>query len=140
MELSMFGMKCRLEIIILCIAVGVILCSHLFCSCSKISIKEGMALAGSAINVVVGDENYNSWVSKANDYAASMGYTTTQSKYESHTGTPVPLPKGQMDMFAENDFTPECCPSTYSSSSGCACITQEQVDYLNERGGNRTVN
>tara|TARA_B110000285_G_C15068036_1_gene586285 strand:- start:163 stop:459 length:297 start_codon:yes stop_codon:yes gene_type:complete len=97
-----------------------------------------MSLAGSAVNVMVGDDNYNNWVSKANDYAASMGYTSAQSKYESHKGTPVPLPKGEMEMFADNDFSPECCPSTYSNSSGCACITQEQVDYLNERGGNRT--
>ena len=138
MELTFFGLKLRLEIIVLCIVVGFIICCHLLGSCSKINVQEGMELAGSAVNVVVGDDNYNNWVSKANDYAASMGYTTTQSKYESHTGTPVPLPKDQMLMFADNDFTPECCPSTYSSSSGCACITQEQVDYLNERGGNRT--
>lgn len=137
MEISILGMKCRLEVIVLCIVVALIICCHLLGSCSKIGVMEGMALAGSAVNVVVGDENYNNWVSKANDYAASMGYTSTQSKYESHKGTPVPLPEGQMDMFADNDFTPECCPSTYSSSAGCACITQEQVDYLNERGGNR---
>lgn len=137
MELSLFGMKCRLEIVILCVAVGFILCCHVLGSCSKIGVTEGMALAGSAVNVVVGDDNYNNWVTKANDYAASMGYTHTQSKYESRKGTPVPLPEGQMEMFADNEFSPECCPSTYSNSSGCACITQEQVDYLNERGGNR---
>ena len=136
MELSFFGMKCRLEIIVLCVVVAIIIGCHLLGSCSKIGIKEGMQLAGSAVNVVVGDENYNSWITKANDYAASMGYTTTQSKYASRKGTPVPLPEGQLDMFAENNFSPECCPSTYSNSVGCNCITLEQVDYLGERGGN----
>jgi len=49
---------------------------------------------------------------------------------------PIPLPKGQLDMFASTDFKPECCPNTYSSSTGCACMTVEQLNYLNARGGN----
>ena len=44
-----------------------------------------------------------------------------------------------MFMFADNKFKPECCPSTYTSSTGCACISQEQVNYINQRGGNRTM-
>ena len=139
MELSLFGMKLRLELIILCIVVGMILGGHLLCSCSKISMLEGMEVMGSAVNKVAGDDVYNSWVNKADKYASKMGYTTADSRYEMYKGTPVPLPEGEMNMFADNEFKPECCPSTYSSSSGCACITQEQVDYLNERGGNRTL-
>ena len=68
-----------------------------------------------------------------------MGYSSSQSKWEQNRGTAVPLPEGQLFMFADNEFKPECCPSTYSSSNGCACMTEEQVKYLNERGGNRSM-
>lgn len=49
---------------------------------------------------------------------------------------PVPLPPGEMDMFATTEFKPECCSNTYSSSTGCACMTVNQYDYLRARGGN----
>jgi len=49
---------------------------------------------------------------------------------------PIPLPNGQMDMFATTSFTPKCCPNTFSTSMGCACMTLEQLNYLNQRGGN----
>jgi hypothetical protein len=49
---------------------------------------------------------------------------------------PVPLPEGEMLMFANTPFKPECCPSTYSNSSGCACMTGKQYNYLIQRGSN----
>jgi len=49
---------------------------------------------------------------------------------------PVPLPEGEMLMFANTPFKPECCPNTFSNSSGCACMTTEQYNYLILRGGN----
>jgi hypothetical protein len=49
---------------------------------------------------------------------------------------PIPLPEGQMLMFANTPFKPECCPNTYSNSMGCACMTVNQYNYLNNRGGN----
>jgi hypothetical protein len=49
---------------------------------------------------------------------------------------PVPLPEGEMLMFANTPFKPECCPNTYSNSTGCACMTGDQYNYLVLRGGN----
>jgi hypothetical protein len=49
---------------------------------------------------------------------------------------PVPLPEGEMLMFANTPFKPECCPNTYSNSSGCACMTGPQLNYLRVRGSN----
>ena len=49
---------------------------------------------------------------------------------------PVPLPEGEMLMFANTPFKPECCPNTYSNSTGCACMTGPQYNYLILRGGN----
>lgn len=49
---------------------------------------------------------------------------------------PVPLPEGQLDMFATTDFKPSCCPNAYSSSTGCACMTVDQYNGLRQRFGN----
>ena len=139
MELKILGFSCRLEIIIISLVVGFILGSHLLCSCSRIGLQEGMSIMGTAFDYEMGQDSPNSWTNKANKYSHEMGYSSSQSKWSQNKGTPVPLPEGQMAMFAGNEFKPECCPSTYSSSTGCACISQEQVDYLNQRGGNRTM-
>jgi hypothetical protein len=39
-----------------------------------------------------------------------------------------------MAMLAYNRSSPDCCPSTYSNSMGCVCMSKEQQDYL-ARGG-----
>jgi hypothetical protein len=49
---------------------------------------------------------------------------------------PIPLPEGEMLMFANTKFAPEFCPNTYSNSSGCAAMTSQQYNYLITRGGN----
>lgn len=49
---------------------------------------------------------------------------------------PIPLPEGEMFMFANTEFKPECCPNTYSTGSGCACMTGKQYNYLITRGSN----
>jgi len=49
---------------------------------------------------------------------------------------PVPLPEGEMLLFANTAFKPECCPNTFSNSTGCACMTTGQYNYLTTRGGN----
>jgi hypothetical protein len=49
---------------------------------------------------------------------------------------PIPLPEGEMSIFATTQFKPECCPNAYSTGSGCACMTIEQDKYLKTRGAN----
>lgn len=49
---------------------------------------------------------------------------------------PIPLPEGELDIFATTPFKAECCPNFYSNSTGCACMTTEQYNYLQLRGGN----
>lgn len=49
---------------------------------------------------------------------------------------PIPLPEGQMGLFFNTPFKPECCPNTYSTSTGCACMTGKQYNYLITRGSN----
>jgi hypothetical protein len=44
-----------------------------------------------------------------------------------------------MFMFAQNQCLPECCPSSYSCSGGCVCVTQKQAEYIANRGNNNTI-
>jgi hypothetical protein len=32
---------------------------------------------------------------------------------------------------------PDCCPSSYSTSGGCICVSKDQLNAINSRGGNR---
>lgn len=43
---------------------------------------------------------------------------------------------GKMFMFANNRSSPNCCPSTFSTSTGCVCTTKGQRDFVNNRGHN----
>ena len=42
----------------------------------------------------------------------------------------------KMFMLANNRSSPNCCPSTFSTSTGCVCTTEKQRDYVNRRGSN----
>ncbi len=53
------------------------------------------------------------------------------------TGPPIDGQKGsakKMFMFANNRSSPNCCPSTYTTSTGCICTTGKQRDYVASRG------
>lgn len=99
--------------------------------------KEGMTTLGSDINEVQNGDVAGMWVTKANTYASEFGYGTINNFGASYTAD-EPLKNGELVIFAKNKSKPECCPSPYSTSTGCVCMTPEQINYLNTRGGNRT--
>ena len=52
-------------------------------------------------------------------------------------GPPVDGEKGSPEkkfMLANNVTSPACCPSTFSTSTGCVCTTQKQRDFVASRG------
>jgi len=52
-------------------------------------------------------------------------------------GPPVDGVKGsfeKMFMWANNTTSPLCCPSTFSTSTGCVCSTKNQRDFIAGRG------
>jgi hypothetical protein len=236
MEIRIFGMTVRLEILIIALIVGMIMGGHLLCACAKVPLSEAFGLGGlegmteglpkgetngepankpvvqtdsgheatgetanenqpqatvvptgskpAANNKISaetikemstmlpnvlngfqsimsgakpptgetdaftdystykgGDNNSDvasSWINKADAYSKNLGYQQTAQKANMYTGTQVPLPDGQLFFFQNNQFKPECCPSPYSASTGCACMSSEQIAYLNSRGGNRS--
>lgn len=42
-------------------------------------------------------------------------------------------------IFRDNQAKPECCDASYASDTGCVCTTPQQRNYINMRGGNRTM-
>jgi hypothetical protein len=85
------------------------------------------------------DVNLSTWVSSAIKYAKGMGTEDRLNSLQYNSGPPIPLPEDQLFFFKDTKFNPSCCPSTYTSSIGCACMSKKQFQYLTQRGGNHTI-
>jgi hypothetical protein len=80
--------------------------------------------------------NTSSWNKPDMTVVPGQPLSAGVKQFLSREPQPVPLPDGELFMFANTPFKPECCPNTYSNSSGCACMTGDQYNYLVLRGGN----
>jgi hypothetical protein len=177
MDLIIGSYKFRLEILLLIIIISWILFGHLFCSCSRVGLKEGFEIGKQLFNDISkkeknkskkikntkekfgnrnreGFKNISTGFSFANSndntyYKDPSTWSSPNLVYSSGAVSgsdsnsilnrpkqPIPLPEGEMDMFATTQFKPECCPNTYSTGSGCACMTVDQYKYLRNRGSN----
>jgi hypothetical protein len=202
MDISIFGYKVNLEILILIALVFLIMMGHTCCGCYNYSLMEGFTDASGNVIDVSGNlqekkENVQQKVAnaKANLAAQSAAGSTattatpvtsaTTTTTEGFTGANInygesslyslsndepvdtsswsaqnmtvvagqplsagvkafmerkpqqlPLPEGEMNFFANSEFKPECCPSQYSTSTGCWCGTSQDFNYLVTRGGN----
>jgi hypothetical protein len=47
--------------------------------------------------------------------------------------------KKHIDLLYDAKFRPECCPTPYSTSSGCLCTDTHHADLIIMRGGNRSM-
>ena len=56
----------------------------------------------------------------------------TEEGFSNYTNNKSEIPL----MFANTKFSPKCCPTTYTNTMGCACMSMSQYRYLIERGGN----
>ncbi len=133
MKINILGMKTSLECVVISMIIGAILGCSLLCGASRVGAKEGMEILGANVDYVMGKGvPGNKWTKNP---------PAMQTSYETNQGPKVPLAEGQLFFLANNAFKPECCtpasPLAYSSSTGCACVTKEQIDYINKRGGNR---
>ena len=142
MEVSVFGKKFDLLIVVVSMLIGLLIGATTLCSCcgSFNKKKEGLANLGAPLNYQLGNgvpgDTWTASHTKTQNAEKSM-----YSSLMGNTGGPVPLPDGQLYMFAQNKFRPECCntPQQYASSTGCACISPEQMKFLNSRGGNNNL-
>ena len=195
MDISIFGYKLNLEILILIGVIYLILVGHTICGCSHFGLLEGMdnpanVMMGTQVGTVdttknsdgttnvmptpapaasstgnkktAGDKSVEGFVGANTNYGESSSYSLSSDipintsswslpnmtvvpgqplsqgvkQFLSRKPQPLPLPEGELVMFADTPFKPECCPNTYSNSMGCACMTGSQYNYLQLRGGN----
>ena len=80
--------------------------------------------------------NTSSWSAPNMNVKPGQPLNSAVKQFLSREPQPLPLPEGELLLFANTPFKPECCPNAYSNSSGCACMTGDQYNYLVLRGGN----
>jgi len=198
MDISIFGYKLSLEVLILIGVIYLILVGHTFCGCCNFGLMEGMevkpenvmmetqvspsttstaetststttpapaapsTVSKKASNSKNNDKSVEGFVGANTNYGESSSYNLSQDNpintdswdmpnmtvtpgqplsagvkaFLARKPQPIPLPEGQLLMFENTPFKPECCPNTYSNSMGCACMTGAQYNYLILRGGN----
>ena len=134
MNISILGYKLNILTIVIAGLLGCIIGSTLLCSCLNVSVEEAFTLLGAPVGWKLG-------ASVPGDVWDNSSAPASDNKFaalENNTAGQVPLPEGEMNFFYDNKFDGSCCfkPQSYSSSSGCACMSVEQVKYLNARGGN----
>ena len=54
-------------------------------------------------------------------------------------GPEVEMGPDSLFMFKNNQCKPGCCGASFSCDGGCVCTTPKQRDYINTRGGNRSI-
>jgi hypothetical protein len=127
--MKLLGFKCDIKCCVLCVLLGMFIGVNWFCSCIT---KEGMETAGAAVKYAM-----NKGVPGIKKY----GQKPVHNPSDTFEKVTTPLPEGQLFFYANNKFDPKCCTrSTVSGSGGCACETQEQISYLQSRGGNKVRN
>ena len=142
MDISIGAYKFNLVILILILIVAMMLWGSLLCSCSRVNLMEGFAMLG-GVNIGEQFSNYNTPPVNTNKWTnPSLVYTKGKKPSKgvqnilNRPVQPIPLPNGELDLFATTKFKPECCPNSYTTGSGCACMTTGQLGYLKNRGGN----
>lgn len=140
--MEVLGFKITLEHVAIAI-VGYLLVTSLFCGCCR----EDMTTLGSAgLDYVMGKGVHGSWDTR--EQKKGSGVEWRKQPHETYTSKMV-TPAQNLAFFADTEFKPECCGSNYSgnggllsdggaTSGGCACMSPEQISYINTRGGNRS--
>ena len=180
MDITLFGFKMNLEILILIGVIYLILVAHTVGGCCNMPlIMEGLKsmdssntlkssdssttdASGNMMKMAMMKKQQEGFTGANTNYGQSSQYslgdyssvdtsswgqptmTVTPGKplskgvkdFLNREEQPVPLPEGEMLLFANTPFKPECCPNTYSNSSGCACMTAGQYNALISRFGN----
>ena len=144
MNISILGYKLELEVLILIGVIYLILVGHTFGGCCNVS---GLAESFTGANTNYGlsapfDLNTYTAINPASldqpDLTVVPGKPISKAVKDiiNRPNGPLPLPEGELLLFANTPFKPECCPNTYSNSMGCACMNTNTYNYLITRGGN----
>ena len=140
MNLEILGFKLSLEVLILIgIIYLVMIVNTLYGCCNAEGFVGANTNYGESSQFSLTNDNAintNSWDMPNLTMTKGQPLSQDVKNVLDRPEQPIPLPEGELLMFANTPFKPECCPNTFSNSMGCACMTVKQYNYLNERGGN----
>lgn len=143
--MKVLGVSLNIELLTLIFVVYLILMVNTLGSCCRVnSYSEGFTGANTNMGLSSGYSlnnpeppiNPDSWNQPNMQVTSGQPLSSGVQNILNRPNQPVPLPDGEMLMFANTEFSPGCCPNTYSNGSGCACMTTGQFNYLTTRGGN----
>ena len=155
-EFKLFGLKFRLEVVLLCVALGYVIGAHVFCSCLTVDPQEGFQLLFDIKDVIMKrltGKTVGSGTGSGVETFVTSQFAEVNSGVDSgvpnpegvaahlksdHTSTSMPLDDGKKDFFEKTQFKADCCPSTFSNGDGCACLSFDQLNHIRSRGGNST--
>lgn len=134
----------KVDVVHILIAIlAVLFVCHLIGGCMTCSLMEGMT--GATLDYKMGEGVHNSWETRPQKTGPSVQFR--EQNHDAYRSQFVSPDQG-LNFFADTDFAPECCGSSYSANGGlthngsttggCACMSKKQMDYINQRGGNRT--
>jgi hypothetical protein len=158
MEINLFGFKLNLEILILIGILYLIMAIHALYSCCHVKFNEGFVGASTnngesaefSIGKMIDPKNWGTPYLEVTAGTTTWGQPSlivepgkpispaVQSILDRPT-PPIPLPEGELDILNNKyvEFKPSCCPSTYSNSMGCACLSPATYNFIGPtRGGN----
>lgn len=143
-SLTLMGQKIDMRMILILVILGAVIGATLLCSCSRVSMSEGFQMIGAEMGYKMGEGVHGAW--DVRELPKGSAYDWSDKDHDAYQSQFI-SPEENMDFFAETEFKPECCGSSYSSSGGltkmgvtaggCACMNKKQMEYLNSRGGNR---
>jgi len=144
MNIKVLGVNLNIELLTLIFVIYLILMVNTLGSCCRMSCSEGFTGANTNMGLSSGYSltnpappiNTDNWNQPNMQVTPGTAVSSGVQDILDRPTQPIPLPDGEMLMFANSEFKPECCPNTYSNSSGCACMTTGQFNYLKTRGGN----
>ena len=135
---SLFGNKMNLKISHIIVVFVLIMLIMTGFSCSNIIYEN---FTGANINNGQSSPyklNDHSKINTSSWYASDLSDSSSKGSQAilNRPKQQIPLPSGELLLFKNTQFKPECCPNTFSTSKGCACMTMDQYNYLKLRGGN----
>ena len=120
--MKILGVKIT-NLAVISLVVGVLIGMHMVGSCSHVSPREAFQMMGAPVGEKPTSDVYGNWVNREHEKIRNPHESISQGRSS--------LEGGQLDILANNKFSPECCMhSSYSSSDGCACLTSEQKGIL----------
>lgn len=66
------------------------------------------------------------------------GVNVSEDSQNVEMGPEVEVGQDNLFMFKDNKTSPDCC-GDISNANGCVCVTKNQRNFINSRGGNRTL-